>query len=258
MHQARAKACASDVMAAPTLLTLPRSCPPPPTAAQLADGDDSAGPVRPHLALARVERARQPPARCRRARHQVHAIAFPRHGVKRADGQPARNQGERWPMLGAPPCPASVRGALACCAWLSPRRCGHWGRFKATMSHPRTPPQAWDQMVSMILGGNRFEGELPDDIYHMQLLTFLDISNNRRGGREPGADGGARGAALPAQLGIGGRHPQKRGRLSALQPGGMQVLPGRRRPTSHSPAYPGTPPAGSTASWTTASASWST
>ncbi|KIZ00889.1 hypothetical protein MNEG_7071 [Monoraphidium neglectum] len=46
-----------------------------------------------------------------------------------------------------------------------------------TGSLPAT--RAWNQIVSMKLGHNQFTGELPDPIYHLQLLTYLDVSSNR-------------------------------------------------------------------------------
>jgi hypothetical protein len=36
-------------------------------------------------------------------------------------------------------------------------------------------------MVSLMLGHNKFSGEMPDDLYQIPLVTYLDISNNKCG-----------------------------------------------------------------------------
>jgi hypothetical protein len=41
------------------------------------------------------------------------------------------------------------------------------------------PHQAWNETVSLMLGSNQFTGSIPDALYEMPLVTYLDISNNQ-------------------------------------------------------------------------------
>lgn len=38
--------------------------------------------------------------------------------------------------------------------------------------------QAWDTLVSLLLGHNKFNGSIPDALYNIPLLTYLDINSN--------------------------------------------------------------------------------
>jgi hypothetical protein len=39
--------------------------------------------------------------------------------------------------------------------------------------------QAWSHLVSLDLGNNEFSGALPDPLFRIPLLTYLDVSHNQ-------------------------------------------------------------------------------
>lgn len=58
-----------------------------------------------------------------------------------------------------------------------------WSVWQSRSHVMRFPPcdrsQAWDHMISLMVGHNLFTGEIPDAVYRAPFISFMDISGNK-------------------------------------------------------------------------------